>query len=533
MEADSRTTHVAYIRISDERRQGQGASLDAQRHAIAQYAERKDLRIGKWVEERETAAATGRPLFTELIRDLRAHKYAGLILHKIDRGARNLDDWTDLERLADRGIDVRFATEDLDLRTVAGRLSADMQAVVAVHYIRNLREEALKGIRARLRAGIYPFRAPLGYLDQGAGKVKIPDPAKAPLILKAFQLYDEGRFGIVPLREEVTKLGLRNLAGKPLSVNGVNVILRNPFYCGVIRIEKTAEVYAGGHEPIVPVALFERVQARLDGRLNARTRRHDFKHRRLLKCQSCGYSLIGETRKQHIYYRCHTRTCPKNCVREETADAALVAELDKILWSPDELVWLRTRAQRFVKEFEATVQSATRASQILLAQTAQRLDTLLDVHLDGRIDEVTYNRKKEALELDRAALTERLKNSLAGQSAADIEEFLGLVGRASSLYKLALPPEQRRLVEVFTSDRRADAGKPVFTLAPPFREIAERLENRDGGPQRDAYQNLERCFQYIADWFLREVTETHPVRGLLDWFKNEGKQRLNPPPPTP
>jgi len=52
---------------------------------------------------------------------------------------------------------------------------------IASHYIRNLREEVRKGIRGRLKQGLYPFKAFIGYLDQGGGKPKIADPERASL----------------------------------------------------------------------------------------------------------------------------------------------------------------------------------------------------------------------------------------------------------------------------------------------------------------------------------------------------------------
>jgi CheY-like chemotaxis protein len=55
------------------------------------------------------------------------------------------------------------ADEGVDLRTVSGRLSADIQAVVAAHYSRNLLEETKKGLYGRLKQGFYPLRAPIGY----------------------------------------------------------------------------------------------------------------------------------------------------------------------------------------------------------------------------------------------------------------------------------------------------------------------------------------------------------------------------------
>jgi len=66
---------------------------------------------------------------------LRRGKAQGVIIHKIDRGARNLKGWADLGELIDTGMEVHFANESLDLNTRGGRLSADIQAVVAADYI--------------------------------------------------------------------------------------------------------------------------------------------------------------------------------------------------------------------------------------------------------------------------------------------------------------------------------------------------------------------------------------------------------------
>jgi site-specific DNA recombinase len=55
-----------------------------------------------------------------------------------------------------------------------------MQAVVAAHYVRNLREEVRKGFYGRLKQGFYPLKAPIGYLDCGGGKPKAIDPVAGP-----------------------------------------------------------------------------------------------------------------------------------------------------------------------------------------------------------------------------------------------------------------------------------------------------------------------------------------------------------------
>src|ERR1700687_4437633 len=150
-----------YVRVSTAK-QGEGASLAAQRDAISRLAERSQLEVTEWFEELETAAKRGRPLFDRMLKSLRQGKAEGVIIHKIDRSARNLKDWADLGELIDHGVEVHFANESLDLQSRGGRLSADIQAVVAADYIRNLREEAKKGIYGRLKQGFYPGRAPIG-----------------------------------------------------------------------------------------------------------------------------------------------------------------------------------------------------------------------------------------------------------------------------------------------------------------------------------------------------------------------------------
>jgi site-specific DNA recombinase len=172
-----------YIRVSTPK-QGHGVSLQEQKDAIERYAQRTSLEIAAWFEEQETAAKRGRTVFNQMLKDLKRGKAQGVVIHKIDRSARNLKDWSDLGELIDQGVEVHFANESLDMHSRGGRLSADIQAVVAADFIRNLREETRKGFYGRLKQGFYPLPAPIGYLDKGGGKVKHLDPVKAPLIKK-------------------------------------------------------------------------------------------------------------------------------------------------------------------------------------------------------------------------------------------------------------------------------------------------------------------------------------------------------------
>jgi site-specific DNA recombinase len=323
------------------------------------YVQRYSLSIVQWFEERESAAKRGRPIFTRMMKELRRGRARGLVIHKIDRSARNLKDWADLGELIDAGLEVHFANESLDLNTRGGRLSADIQAVVAADYIRNLREESRKGFYGRLKQGLYPLPAPLGYVDRGKGKEKELDPERAALVGRLFALYGTGQYSLHRLLDEAQAWGLNNRHGGLLTLNGLSTILNNPFYVGTIRIRRTGEMFSGNHQPLVAKSLFDRVQRILRGKTVLRMVRHSFAFRKLVKCGGCGYMLIGELQKGHIYYRCQRRSCSVTTVREEKIDTAVAPLVERLILDPEELCYV----QGWVEDARANEQ--TRCQQEL------------------------------------------------------------------------------------------------------------------------------------------------------------------------
>src|SRR5581483_2320083 len=367
----------AYVRVSTAR-QGEGVSLQEQRSAIEGYAQRHNLHVTRWFEELETAAKSGRPVFSEMVKLLRRGAASGIIIHKIDRSARNYGDWADLGDLIDAGIDVHFANEGLDLKTRGGRLSADIQAVVATDYIRNLREETIKGLWGRFKQGLFPLPAPLGYLNNGAGKPKTLDPKTAPLIQKAFELYSTRHHNLASLCAELNRLGLRYRNGSQIKRTGLAWLLKNPFYIGLIHIKTTNETFQGIHEPLVNRPLFDRVQNILQRKSNTQALKHDFLYRRRLTCKTCTHSLIGETHKHHVYYRCQTSTCPVTCVREEIVNQAVLGQMARLTFSKDEHAWFRHKLSQMrlhkVEENETLVNGIN----LQTAQADDRLNRLTD-----------------------------------------------------------------------------------------------------------------------------------------------------------
>ena len=488
-------TYFAYIRVSTPRQGERGVSLTEQRDAILRYVTRQQLTISQWFEECQTAAKGGRPIWNQMLRFLRRSKATGVVIHKIDRSARNLRDWSDLGELIDQGIEVHFANEALDLQSRGGRLSADIQAVVAADFIRNLREEAKKGIYGRMKQGYYPLRAPLGYADNGAGKRKTIHPEKGPLVRRTFELYATGRHTIATLEAAVHSLGLRNHAGNRITRNGMSTILNNPFYMGLIRVRKTGETFIGNHDALIPKHLFETVQDVLRGRLGKRTQVHDFLFRRLIKCAHCGYALIGEVQKGHVYYRCHTEGCQTKGFREEYVASIVGSSLRRLEFTPGEKEYLQEAIQRLKGDWASHREQHLAMLRARRQQLLERLNRLTDVYLDQGIEKILFEERKTALLLERRAVEDELAAGGADAVPVALEKVLELAQAAYLLYEMAMPERKRRIIRIVSSNLRAGADHIDFPYSAPFHEVANRPRDTECSP----YEGVARtCDKLLA-----------------------------------
>jgi site-specific DNA recombinase len=507
----------AYTRVSTVKQGEKGVSLQEQKDAILRYAQQHGLEIVRWFEERESAAKRGRPAFTQMLQLLRIKVAQGVVIHKIDRSARNLEDWADVSKLADAGVAIHFANESVDLATVSGRLSADIQAVVASHYSRNLREEAKKGIYGRLKQGFYPFRAPIGYIDQGAAKLKLPDPVMASLVKECFELYGTAEWSLPELVHGMHKRGLRNRRGGPVTMNGISTILNNPFYVGIMRIRKTGQEFSGNHAPLVSRELFERVQALLHGKAVDRVVQHSFLFSRLVRCGSCRYSLIGERVKGHTYYRCHNRpfksppVCPKTSIREEQLEAHLLTRIETVTLSDAEVSLLRKWIADRRQHSDTERQEQKRSVSLRLDSLRSRMSRLTDLLLDGSLEKRAFEEKQKTLVWDEAQLRQKLAALESGNDGAleEIERTVELAKNASLLYKKANPQRKRELLRTLLSNLTVLGKNIDVELTIPFRVIADREKASYGRPYRGTCRTLGNILDQLHKYFAKADIEAH------------------------
>lgn len=365
-------------------------------------------------------------------------------------------------------------------------LAADVQAVVAANYVRNLREETIKGFYGRLKQGVLPMPSPLGYLDAGPGKPKTVDPVRGPLIQEAFRLYSSGRFSQRSLCREMARLGLRTKRNGLVSKNTLAGILSNTFYFGLICIRKGNQSFIGAHAPLISRSLFDQVQDVLAGR-TPRTpgARREFQFSRLVRCKSCARSLIAELQKQHVYYRCHTRECPPTSFREEVIDRTLSRMIRKLKLHPDELPTLDHYVQEKRAEAHRNQESIAATLDFKLTAAKERMNRLTDIYIDSQIDSDTFNQRKKTLLSERLEIENQLRELSRDPAStlARMEEIVELVKTVYLQYESGNPAEKRQMVQIAMSNRSASGKTLDFALKSELSEVAKRPAGQSGGPR--------------------------------------------------
>jgi len=302
----------------------------------------------------------------------------------------------------------------------------------------------------RLKQGFLPWNAPIGYNNNGGGKFKTPDPERAPFIRLAFELYATQEYSFRRLLTELQNRGFRNRSGKLISKGCLENIMSNPFYHGLIRIKCSGDVYQGGHEPLIPEALFSRVQDIKANKQIKKSTLHNHSFRHLIKCSQCARSLIGERQKAHVYYRCHTKGCATS-IREDRLEAAIASKLMELKISDTDKRHLASRVEELLKNHSQ--QDEHQAVRIQLGKVAERLDQLTDALLDQLIDKPTFQNRKATLLKEQASLQNCLREQVsAGDKQANVRKYLELIKSLHLTYGLASSPQKRRIADMAMSN---------------------------------------------------------------------------------
>src|SRR3989338_766454 len=199
-------------------------------------------------------------------------------------------------------------------------------------FVDNLRENVKRGLRQKIRNGVWPGWAPVGYLNNAKTRGIDVDSEKATKVRKMFEMYATGAYTLHALANWCKEKGLRGNLGKEIALSNVQSILQNIFYIGLMKYG--GEIHEGQHEPLISKKLFDSCQEVMSkrGRVHE-VHKNDFAFLGLLKCASCGASITAEKQKGHNYYRCTKKKglCQeKHYLREEALTEQIKSFLKKV-----------------------------------------------------------------------------------------------------------------------------------------------------------------------------------------------------------
>ncbi len=274
------------------------------------------------------------------------------------------------------------------------------------YYIDRLSEDIRRGMRQKIKNGIWPQKAPLGYLNDKATRTIIPDPVRAPLIRKAFELYATGEYTLARLRETMNALGL-SAWNRPLAISNYQYILKNPIYTGLMRIK--GEIYEGKHEPIISKALFDACQrVMLQRRKPKASKLKPYLFRGVFHCGECGCLITTETQKGHDYLRCTKRRglCGQPYVRAELVQGQVEEAIRSCTLAAETADWLLAEIAAGKAADSTAHQESVKITRARIAGVTAKLDRLMAAYLDQTLSLDEYKCAKSKLVEEKRLLEE-------------------------------------------------------------------------------------------------------------------------------
>jgi site-specific DNA recombinase len=328
------TRYCLYARKSSEQDERQAMSIDSQLKEMMAMADRDGLNVIETKQESYSAKQSGsRPVFNELLEDLRSGKFNGILTWAPDRLSRNAGDLGSLVDLMDGGRLERIRTFGQSFSNTPNEKFLLMILCSQAKLENDNRGVNVKrGIRAKCEMGWRPCMPPLGYFTRGASggaKDVIVDQERAPYIVKMFKMSAEGKSGR-HIRQWLEDNNVRTRGGKVVPLSMIYRMLGSTFYYGEFEYpKKSGKWYRGNHSPLITKELYDKVQVQLKVPIKAKWGSKEFPYKQFLKCYSCGSSIVGEEKTRHyqngntstfIYYHCSRqvkRDCKEPFAREQ------------------------------------------------------------------------------------------------------------------------------------------------------------------------------------------------------------------------
>lgn len=502
------TTYFLYCRKSTEDKERQILSLESQKEAMNQLAQKSRLKIIRTFEESKSAKEPNkRPIFAEMTGRIKRGEANGILCWKLDRLARNPDEAGQIIGMLQRGIIKNIKTYEKDYNPEDNSVISFVEFGIANQYSRDLSKNVKRGIDRKAVAGWRPGHAPLGYLNSKTNlkgeQIIFNDPERFLVVKQILKKMLSGNYTMPELLKVVNNdLHLmmpktKSLMPHKLHLSELHRILINPFYYGWYEWPKeSSNWFKGKHEPMITEVEFDQIQYLLGREGKPRPKTHKFAFTGLMRCGSCGAMITAEEKFKHqkngnvhhyIYYRCTKKInpdCPERAIEVKELHEQIDQILEIITISERFLKWAALYIIDLRNEEVNTREVSMAGKEKEYEKIKTQLDNLLlkytsPENANGQyMSEEEYLRVRSQLTKQKALLDEGLK--AGGRSA---EECLELTERLFNFahyvriwFENGKLEEKRAILANLGSNLRLKDKKLSLTLHKPLQLISERRE---------------------------------------------------------
>ena len=470
---------ISYIRVSTKGQAArgdaaEGFSIPAQREANKNKAAALGAFVVKeFIDRGESARNAKRPELQKMLAYITEHNDIDyVIVHKLDRLARNRADDVDINRVLEQhNVRLVSTSENID-QTPGGMLLHGIMSSIAEFYSRNLAAEVSKGMSEKVKHGGTIGKAPLGYVNkQGKNEhgkrhswVEV-DPVRGPLIAEAFREYARDTWTAKHLTEHLSARGLTQPATsrypeRPMTQSRLIDLLHNPYYRGVVSYQGVE--YPGRHQALVDDETWYKVQTVLSAHYNGERRRVHHHHlKTTVRCGQCGSRLIIQNTKSkrgvvYPYFVCSYRQrqrdgCRFKAVLIDEVEAKVAELYRTIRITPAQRSRIAALAQRELERIYASRAEHVRQLEQQSRTLLRKRQKLLDAHYADAIPLDLLKQEQDQIAVQLASI-EQQRAALSLESHT-VQTHLGyvldLLEDCFSLYRQATPSLKKLLNGVF------------------------------------------------------------------------------------
>lgn len=488
--------YVIYCRKSSEAEDRQAASVSDQLQIAKQLSSDRQLKvIRKFSESKSAKAPYVRKEFEAMIKFITDRTdIKGIITWKLNRLSRNPVDTGSLQWLLQSGVIEEIITPSKTYTEADSDFIMAVEGAQANRFIRDLREDTIRGIRSKIEQGIAPVKAPVGYVNntfKPQGQRDFGEADTWLLVRKVFDLALTGQFSVMDLVTKSKRLGIKNSRGNSISKTGMYAMIKNPFYTG--KFLYNGVLYQGNHKPMLTQAEFDLLQDIFGYSSRSRPVKHEFLFNNLIRCE-CGGWYCGEkhvkkyrngTQQIFVYYRCSRKkaACPKFYVREDRLNTQ-VKDFIKLLTIKKQYLnwfikWLNNKNAQ-----KTEIRNAQRKQlEKTLHNVNQRIDNLLKLKLapentnGSLVTDVEYQSLREKLTKERDETKQKLDNLDKHFDQVDnlLVKTFSLAARAKEIFEGKNMHKKKILLQAIGANLTIKNKRIDITPRYPFERIRQEL----------------------------------------------------------